>query len=362
MESDEMNKTFIIAEAGVNHNGSLEMALKLVDAAVDAGADAIKFQTYKTESLVTKTAKQAEYQEKNVGKSTSQFDMLKKLELSYKNFVHIKQYCTESNIMFLSTPFDLDSVDFLIQDIGLRLMKIPSGEITNAPYIHKIAKQDVKVVLSTGMATIQEIHNALAFLAYGYSKQADVSFDKSKAFYKTKEAKKLLQDKVSILHCTTEYPTPLKDVNLNAMDSMKAAFQLPVGLSDHSEGILVPVAAVAKGATIIEKHFTLDKTLPGPDHKASLDPLELKEMVKSIRLIEETLGENLKEPTNTELKNRDVARKSLVAAQPIEKGEIFTVGNLTVKRPGTGVEPYYYWDYLGQEARVAYNEDEVIQK
>lgn len=357
-----MANTFIIAEAGVNHNGSLEMAFQLIDAAIDAGADAIKFQTYKTENLVTRTANQAEYQEKNIGEVSSQFDMLKKLELSYDDFIQLKHYCDENKIKFLSTPFDLDSVDFLIRDLGLGLMKIPSGEITNGPYIYKIATYGVKVILSTGMATVDEIHNALAFLAYGYSKQVDVSFENAMAFYETKEAKQLLKDKVCVLHCTTEYPTPFDDINLNAMDSIKEGFHLPVGLSDHSEGILVPIAAVAKEATIIEKHFTLDKALPGPDHKASLEPPELKKMVKSIRTIEKTLGDSQKKPTNEELKNKDVARKSLVAAKPIKKGDVFTFENLAVKRPGTGVEPYYLWDYLGEESQSNYEEDEVIQK
>jgi N-acetylneuraminate synthase len=357
-----MSKTFIIAEAGVNHNGSLDLAFQLVDEAVKADADAIKFQTFKTENLVTKTAKQAEYQEKNIGESTSQYDMLKRLELSYDDFKQLKQYCDEKNILFLSTPFDLESVDFLIQEIGMELVKIPSGEITNAPYLYRIASQGVKVIVSTGMATMQEIHNTLAFLAYGFAAKTNVSFEKVKEYYQTSEAKKLLEEKVSILHCTTEYPTPFEDINLNAMDSIREEFQLDVGLSDHSEGILVPTAAVARGATIIEKHFTLDKTLPGPDHKASLEPKELSEMIQSIRLIEKALGESQKQPTQVELKNKDAARKSLVAAKSIKKGESFTLESLVVKRPGTGISPYYYWDYLGQAAKEDYEEDEVIQE
>lgn len=361
MEISNNSTTFIIAEAGVNHNGSLDLAFKLVDAAASAGANAIKFQTYKTEKIVTKTAKQAKYQEKNLGEASSQFSMLKKLELSYDEFKQLKYYCDEKNITFLSTPFDLDSVDFLIKDIGLELMKIPSGEITNAPYIYKIARQGVKVILSTGMATIQEIHYALAFLAYGYSGQEEVSFEKVKAFYLKEEAKQLLQGRVNILHCTTEYPTPLKDINLNAMHNIEEEFQLPVGLSDHSEGIIVPIAAVSKGAIIIEKHFTLDKSLPGPDHKASLEPQELKDMIQSIRLVEEAFGEREKKPTSIELKNREAARKSLVAATVIQKGEVFTSENLTMKRPGTGISPYLYWDYIGKESLRYYTEDEVIE-
>ncbi|MFD1037064.1 N-acetylneuraminate synthase [Virgibacillus byunsanensis] len=355
-------KSFIIAEVGVNHNGSLDLAFQLVDEAIKSGADAIKFQTYITENLVIKSAKQAEYQEKNLGESSSQYDMLKKLELSFENFKLLSHYCNKNSIKFLSTPFDLESVDFLIHEIGLQMIKIPSGEITNAPYLYKIASRDVPVILSTGMATIEEIHNSLAFLVYGYSGQANVSFEKVKAYYKTEEAKQLLKDKVTILHCTTEYPTPFEDVNLNAMDNIKREFQLPVGLSDHSEGILVPVAAVAKGARVIEKHFTLDKTMTGPDHKASLEPLELKEMIQSIRLIEKSLGKNEKEPTQTELKNRNVARKSLIAAKAIPKGSSFTSENLCVKRPGTGISPHYFWDYLGQVANKSYREDEVIEE
>ncbi|MCL6586716.1 MAG: N-acetylneuraminate synthase [Anoxybacillus sp.] len=356
-----MKSTLIIAEAGVNHNGSLDLALQLVDVAIEAGADAIKFQTFKTEHLVTKSVQQAEYQKKNTGKSLSQYEMLKKLELSYGEFKKLKRYCDEKNIMFLSTPFDLESVDFLIKELKLNLIKIPSGEITNAPYLYKIASYGVDVILSTGMATKEEIHHALAFLAYGFAGKTDVSFAAVKHFYQTDEAKALLGEKVSLLHCTTEYPTPYEDVHLNAMDDMREEFHLPIGLSDHTEGIVVPIAAVAKGATIIEKHFTLDKTLPGPDHKASLNPNELKEMVQSIRVVENALGEKEKRPTKTELKNKEVARKSLVAAQAIRKGEMFTHDNLTIKRPGTGIEPYYYWNYIGKRAERDYKEDEVIE-
>ncbi|REK56491.1 MAG: N-acetylneuraminate synthase [Geobacillus sp.] len=356
-----MMKTFIIAEAGVNHNGSVALAKQLVDVAVEAGADAVKFQTFKAEKLVSMKAPKAEYQKKTTDVQESQYEMLKKLELSYTEFKQLKQYCDEKGIMFLSTPFDLESVDFLIQELKLSVIKIPSGEITNAPYLHKIALYGVDVILSTGMATKEEIHHALAFLAYGFANKTDVSFDKVKRFYQTDEAKILLQEKVSILHCTTEYPTPYEDVHLNAMDDMKEEFHLSIGLSDHTEGIVVPIAAVAKGAKIIEKHFTLDKTLPGPDHRASLEPDELREMIRSIRIVEKVLGEKQKRPTQIELKNKEVARKSLVAAKSIKKGEVFTFDNLTIKRPGTGIEPYYYWDYIGQKAQKDYEEDEVIK-
>ncbi|QXE00954.1 N-acetylneuraminate synthase [Terribacillus sp. DMT04] len=357
-----MIKTFIIAEAGVNHNGSLDLAYKLIDAAVDAGADAIKFQTFKTEKLVTRTAKQADYQVKNIGAASSQFDMLKRLELSYENFRQLKNYCEEKRILFLSTPFDFDSVDFLIKDLEVKLIKIPSGEITNAPYLHRIAKYNVKTIVSTGMASMEEIHQALAFLAYGYAQKEQVNFSNVTHFYNTAEAKLLLSDNVHILHCTSEYPTPPEDINLNAMDSIKKEFHVNVGLSDHSKGIEIPVAAAAKGAQIIEKHFTLNKTLPGPDHKASLEPNELKEMIQSIRLIEKALGKGEKKPTQVEVKNKDIVRKSLVASKQIKKGEIFTTENLTVKRPGTGVSPYYYWDYIGNVSNDNYEEDEVIHQ
>lgn len=355
-----MGKTFIIAEAGVNHNGSFELAKQLVDVAVEAGADAVKFQTYKTENLVIKGAAQAEYQIKNIGYSSTQFEMLKKLELSYEDFRKLKSYCDLKKIMFLSTPFDLESVDFLIDDLGIRLIKIPSGEITNAPYLYKIASKNAEIILSTGMATIEEIHLSLAFLAYGFAKKKDLSIENVKQFYKTEEAKKMLEQKVQILHCTSEYPTPFDEINLNAIDVLKQEFNLNVGLSDHSEDIIVPVAAVAKGASIIEKHFTLDKSLEGPDHKASLNPKELTEMIRYIRITEQALGKKIKAPTVSEIKNKNIARKSLVAAKNIRKGEVFTENNLTVKRPGNGIEPYYYWDYIGQIATKNYKIDEVI--
>lgn len=355
-----MKNSFIIAEAGVNHNGSLDLAFQLVDAAKEAGADAIKFQTFKTEHLVTKDAEQAQYQEKNIGKPSTQYEMLKSLELRYDEFIKLKGYCNEKNIMFLSTPFDLESVDFLIRDLGLNLIKISSGEITNAPYLYKIASYGVEIIISTGMSTVDEIHQSLAFIAYGLSQQKEITSEHVKKYYQTNEAKELLRKNVKILHCTTEYPTPFEEVNLNAMEALREEFQLEVGLSDHSEGILVPIAAIAKGALIIEKHFTLDKSMPGPDHKASLDPEELKEMIQSIRIIEKVLGEKIKRPTKSEIKNKSVARKSLVAAKAIMKGELFTLENLTVKRPGSGIEPYYYWDYIGKAAQKDYEEDEVI--
>jgi N-acetylneuraminate synthase len=357
-----MKKTYIIAEAGVNHNGSLDMAFQLVDAAAQSGADAIKFQTFITEYLVTKSATQADYQINNIGETQSQYKMLKQLELSYKDFKALKVYCEKVGIEFLSTPFDLQSVDFLIQELKLDKIKVGSGELTNAPYLYKIASYGVDVILSTGMATIEEIHNGLAFLTYGYAKKANISFDNVKNYYKNNESRQLFQEKVSLLHCTTEYPTPYEYVNLNAMMDLKEEFGLPVGYSDHTEGIVVPIAAVAMGATIIEKHFTLDKKLKGPDHKASLEPRELKEMIQSIRIIERSMGSKYKEPTQIELKNKIIARKSIVAAKAIKKGESFDLNNLAVKRPGNGIKPYYFWDVIGTVAKRNYAEDEVIHE
>jgi N-acetylneuraminate synthase len=357
-----MAKTFIIAEAGVNHNGSLDMAFELIDAAVEAGADAIKFQTFKAENLVTKNAKQAEYQTKNMGEMMSQYQMLKNLELDYQGFDDLQGYCMRKNILFMSTPFDFESVDFLIDDLKLKTIKISSGDITNAPMLFQIAKKKVKVIISTGMATIEEIHDALAFLAYGYAQKKDISLTNVRSFYQTEEAKTILHNQVYILHCTTEYPAPVSDIHLLAMDYLRDTFGLRVGLSDHSEGILIPIAAAARGSEIIEKHFTLDKTLPGPDHIASLEPQELKNMIDSIRVVKKSLGQYEKKPSEKELKNKSVARKSIVVSKKIKKGEVFTEDHLTIKRPGTGIEPSRYWDYIGVQAAEDYDEDELLRQ
>ena len=327
-----MHKTFIIAEAGVNHNGSFELARKLIDAAADAGADCVKFQTFKADTIVSKSAQKAEYQQKTTDAGESQYQMLKRLELSESDHRELQKYCREKGIMFLSTPFDVDSIDFL-DSLGLECFKIPSGEITNLPYLRKINSKRKPVIMSSGMASLSEIKDALA----------------------------VLKDcKVSLLHCTTEYPCPYESVNLKAMQTMFEAFHLPVGYSDHTQGIEVPIAAVAMGATIIEKHFTLDRNMEGPDHKASLEPDELKAMVTAIRHIESALGTGEKEPAECEKKNIAIARKSIVAKRAIKKGELLTEENLTVKRPGDGISPMKWDEVVGTTAQKDYAEDEKI--
>jgi N-acetylneuraminate synthase len=354
---------YIIAEAGVNHNGSLELAYALVDAAVQSGADAVKFQTFKAEKLVTKVAKQAAYQVENIGEETSQYEMLKKLELSFGEFTALKEYCEDKRIEFLSTPFDLESVDFLVDRLGIKTVKIPSGELTNSPFIHYIGTKRKTIILSTGMATMIDIHVALSFIAYGLAypnKKVDV--ESVRSFYATSESKEWLKNYVTVLHCTTEYPTPYSDINLRALNQLKEELQINIGISDHSEGIYVPIAAVARGASIIEKHFTISRLLPGPDHQASLEPNELTEMVKAIRDVELSLGDGVKKPTSNELRNQMAARKSLVAAKNIARGEIFTEENLTVKRPGSGIAPSRYWSLIGNTASKNYEEDDLIDE
>ena len=327
-----MNKVFIIAEAGVNHNGSKEIAKQLIDKAVNAGVDCIKFQTFKTENLVNKSAQKAEYQIENTKNHDNQSTMLKKLELSFEDFEELKRYTEDKGLMFLSTPFDLESCNFL-NNLGLNVFKIPSGEITNLPYLRKINSFKKDVILSTGMAALDEIQAAL-----------DV----------------LKDCKVSLLHCTTEYPCPYDAVNMNAMLTLKAKFNLPVGYSDHTQGIEIPIMAAAMGAEIIEKHFTLDKNMEGPDHKASLEPDELKQMVKAIRNVEKAFGNGKKEPQPAEIKNIAIARKSIIAKCNIKKGEIFTEENLTTKRPGNGISPMKWDEVIGTVATKDYLEDELI--
>lgn len=335
-----MKHRIIIAEAGVNHNGSLEMAKRLVDKAVEAGVDYIKFQTFKASKLVTKSAKQAEYQQKNIGKGEdSQYQMLKKLELSPEDHEVLIAYCKERGIKFFSTAFDFDSIEYL-HSLNLGLWKVPSGEVTNYPFLKRIAAYNEKTILSTGMCDMDDVRAAV------------------KALYKNG----LSKDNLILLHCNTEYPTPFEDVNLKAMDALRNEFGVEVGYSDHTKGIEVPIAAVALGATVIEKHFTLDRTLPGPDHKASLEPDELKAMVSAIRNIEKAVGgDGTKHVSESERKNIAIARKSIVAACDIKAGDVFTEQNLTVKRPGSGISPMLWEEVLGQKAKKDFTEDELIE-
>ncbi|SFV54651.1 N-acetylneuraminate synthase [hydrothermal vent metagenome] len=329
---------FIIAEAGVNHNGSLEIAKRLIDAASEAGADAVKFQTFKAEKLVSKGAKKAAYQKENMQTDDdSQLTMLKKLELDVDAHKELMQYCSHKNIMFLSTPFDDESIAML-HNLGLEIFKIPSGEITNLPYLREIGKLSKKVILSTGMANMQEIEDALSVLTRAGTPKANIT----------------------VLHANTMYPTPMEDVNLRAMLSIGKQFDVVYGYSDHTLGIEVDIAAVAMGASVIEKHFTLDKTMEGPDHKASLEPDELKEMVKAIRNIEKALGSSIKKASPSEQPNIKVARKSIVAKKPIKKGGIFNEDNLTVKRPGNGISPMQWDKVIGSVAKKDYETDALI--
>lgn len=328
-----MNKVIIIAEAGVNHNGDINLAKKLIDAAFDSGADYVKFQSFKTEKLVSKFAGKADYQKETTDANESQFDMIKKLELSDQDHMDLINYCKKVDIGFMSSPFDKDGIGYL-DSLGVDFFKIPSGELTNLPYLRELTKFNRKIILSTGMASLQEVKDALEVL-----KEKDVT----------------------VLHCNTEYPTPMSDVNLNAMLTIKNECNVEVGYSDHTLGIEVPIAAVAMGARFIEKHFTLDKTMEGPDHRASLEPSELKAMVSAIRNIEKALGSAQKEPTESEKKNIPIARKSIVALKNIKSGEILSEQNITIKRPGTGISPMLWDEVLGKTAKKDFSEDELIE-
>ena len=359
-----MNSVYIIAEAGVNHNGSRDMAFQLVEAAAKAGADAVKFQTFRAENLVTKVAQKASYQKQTTDGDESQFSMLKQLELTHEIHRELIGYCQDKGIDFLSTAFDSESLGFLVKDLGLSTLKISSGEITNGPLLLEYALTGCDLILSTGMSTLDEVEKALTVIAFGLLNAKNVQVNPSRAAFQkaflSEEGKQLLKEKVTLLHCTTEYPTPMNEINLNAMLTMHNAFDLKVGYSDHSEGFAIPTAATALGATLIEKHFTLDSSLPGPDHIASLEPDELKSMVDAIRAIEVALGNGTKKPTPSELKNQYVVRKSLVAAQEIKKGETFTEENLVIKRPGNGVNPMNYWDTLGEKATKHLYQDQLL--
>lgn len=331
-----MKKVLVIAEAGVNYNGSLDLAYKMVDEAVKSGADIVKFQTGIPENVMSRYAEKAEYQKETTGFCESQLDMVKKLMLNFSDFIPLKKYCEDKGIKFLSTPFDLDSIDFL-DSLGCDLWKIPSGEITNLPYLLKIARTGKPIIMSTGMSNIEEIGEALKVLKNNGS------------------------DEITLLHCTTEYPTPFTEVNLNAMLTLRDTFGCRVGYSDHTLGIEVPIAAVALGASVIEKHFTLSRNMEGPDHRASLEPNELQNMVEAIRNIEVALGNGIKEPSASERKNMVIARKSIIAAKKICKGDLLTEDNLTTKRPGNGISPMKWFDVLGTTAIKDFDEDELIE-
>ena len=329
-------RTYIIAEAGVNHNGSLALAKQLVDAAKASGADCVKFQTFNARNVVSKHAEKAAYQKRETGSDESQYDMIKKLELSFDEFAELHDYCNQSGIEFLSTPFDRESIVFL-SSLGMKRWKIPSGEITNLPHLIQIARLGEPVILSTGMSTMEEVGRAVTLLKDNGSGE------------------------ITLLHCTTEYPAPFADANLRAMQTMRDKFDLPVGYSDHTEGIEASIAAVALGADVIEKHFTLDKSMEGPDHKASLEPQELKTMVQAIRNIELAMGSGTKKVADSERKNMIIARKSIVAKRDIKQGETLSEENLTVKRPGSGISPMMWFDVLGQTAKRDFKEDEMIE-
>ncbi|EAK6936224.1 N,N'-diacetyllegionaminate synthase [Campylobacter jejuni] len=332
-----MKKTLIIAEAGVNHNGDLNLAKKLIEIAADSGADFVKFQSFKAKNCISTKAKKAPYQLKTTASDESQLQMVQKLELDLKAHKELILHAKKCNIAFLSTPFDLESVD-LLNELGLKIFKIPSGEITNLPYLKKIAKLNKKIILSTGMANLGEIEEALNVLCKNGTKRQNIT----------------------LLHCTTEYPAPFNEVNLKAMQSLKDAFKLDVGYSDHTRGIHISLAAVALGACVIEKHFTLDKNMSGPDHKASLEPHELKTLCTQIRQIQKAMGDGIKKASKSERKNINIVRKSLVAKKDIQKGEIFNEENLTTKRPANGISAMRYEEFLGKIATKNYKEDELI--
>lgn len=330
------DRTLIIAEAGVNHNGDIKIAKQMIDAAAEAGADIVKFQTFKAENLVTQSAKKAEYQLQTTSKEESQLQMLKKLELSFQDHHELIKYAKERQIGFLSTPFDLDSLQLLV-DVGIDTIKLPSGEITNYPLLKKSAETGKRIILSTGLSNLEEIKAAVKVLQINGAGE------------------------IILLHCNTQYPTPFEDANLNAMNTIAEAIELPVGYSDHTNGIEVSIAAVAMGACVIEKHFTLDRNMEGPDHKASLEPHELKAMVSAIRNVEKAMGDGVKEPSKSEKENIGIARKSIVARKKIKKGEKFTEQNITTKRPGTGINPMRWNEILGTVAIRDFDEDELIE-
>ncbi len=357
-----MTSTYVIAEAGVNHNGDASKAFELVDAAAKAGADAIKFQTFKAKNLVTEEADMAEYQVTNVGRSESQLAMLSKLELPFEAFTQLAAHARSRSLDFITTAFDDESLQFVHSELAVPALKIASGELLNAPLLLKHARTELPLIVSTGMATMGDIEQALSLIAFGWTqnKLETPNSQRLRQALASDSGQALLREKVTLLHCTTEYPTPLHDVNLRAIDSMRAAFDIPVGYSDHTQGIAVAIAAVARGASMIEKHFTLDRQLPGPDHAASLEPAALTEMIAGIRSVEQALGSGFKGPCQSELKIMTAARKSLVAARSIAAGEVFDEENLATMRPGNGRSPMDYWQLLGTKSRRSYKPGELI--
>jgi N-acetylneuraminate synthase len=354
--------TYVIAEAGVNHNGSMDLARDLIAAAAEAGVDAVKFQTFRSEKLVAEDASKADYQTETTDANESQAKMLRRLELSPEQHHTIAEHCAAHDLQFLSTPFDAQSARFLVEEFDVPRIKIGSGELTNGPLLMAIARLGRPVILSTGMGTLGEVERALSVLAYGYATDEShpTTQDLDQALMSS-DGTRALERNVTLLHCVTEYPAPVEATNLRAMNTLQGAFDLPMGLSDHTPGIAVPIAAVARGATLIEKHFTLDRSLPGPDHRVSLEPDELRSMVQGIRDAEAALGTARKGPAEPEWKNRPVARKSLVATQDIAEGEVFTSKNLGVRRPGGGVSPMRYWKHLDETASRSYSVGEQIK-
>lgn len=353
---------YIIAEAGVNHNGSKGMAMELIDVAAEAGANAVKFQTFKTENLVTKHAQLAKYQKNNETEIDTQYEMLKALELSEGDFIDLSNYCARKGIDFMSTAFDSVSLDFLVKQTSVRVLKIPSGEITNGPFILEHVLTGKDLIISTGMSTLEEVRHALSVVCFGLvgPQGENPNSENLLQAFNSSEAQDIMKKRLTLLHCTSEYPAALSSVNLLAMDTLSREFSLAVGYSDHTEGILAAVAAASRGATVIEKHFTLNRSLPGPDHKASLEPKELTEMVQKVRQIEALLGSSEKKPSKNEIENQKVARKSLFALKAIKRGETFCRNNLGIKRPGDGVSPMEYWSYLGLTSDRSYSEGERI--
>jgi len=357
-------QVFVIAEAGVNHNGDVDRALAMVDAAAEAKADAIKFQTFDAARLVTRSARKADYQTKAVNDGDqTQFAMLQELQLPEDSYPKLAERCRTRGIELMSTPFDEESVDLLQNVSGVKRMKIGSGDISTAPLLLKAARSRLPIIVSTGASTIADVEQALGVVAFGLTESANTiprgpsDFERA---YRSSEGQRALQEHVTLLHCVTEYPAPIRDVNLRAMDTLRDVFGLAVGYSDHTLGITMPIAAVARGASVIEKHFTMDRTLPGPDHTASLLPNELAAMVSAIRDVSAGLGSAVKKPAESELANRSIVRRSVVAAKVIKKGEVFSTSNLTVKRPASGRSPFQYWELLGRVAEKDYEVDDSI--